>query len=472
MGGQPRENAAAVNAATGDATGWDPNVDGSVFAIAVSGSTVYLGGPLRKVGGQVRIGAAAVDATTGAVKAWNPNVKPSTATALRSAATVWTIAVSGSTVYLGGDFNGIGGATRYNLAAVDAATGDATSWNPTADRYVAAVAVSGSTVYAAGAFGSIGSRRRDYFAALNPTTGRLLPWNPKAVYSFDGYCLGCVGGRALAASGSTVYAGGEFGAIGGRPRDGLAALNSATGAATAWDPDSGWTYGLGVSGSTVFAGGLSGLVAYDPSTAAKKWSRPIGPSCGHYCPSVDLVRVSGPTVYAGGGYTEIGSKSRRYIAALKATTGTVTAWNPNPNARVASLAFAGHRAFAGGGFTKIGGRLRRGLAALTLGSGAATTWNANADGPVSALKAAGPTLYAAGTFKHIGGKARSGLAALSASNGSAMAWNPVVPRGGVPAVPQGGIDSLAVGPDGSLWVGGAFDHVGGKPQAGIARYKP
>jgi hypothetical protein len=336
------------------------------------------------------------------------------------------------------------------------------------------LATSGPTIYAGGAFGSIGGQHRNFFAALNPTTGRLLPWNPAAVWYYDdGYC-GCLpgGGRALTVAGSTIYAGGLFDKIGGRPRDGLAALNPTTGAATAWQPDSDWTYGLGASSSTVFAGELSGLAAYDSSTAAERWHRPIGPSCGHFCPAVDLVRVSGPTVYAGGGYASIGTKHRHYIAALKATTGTVTAWNPNPNARVASLAFAGHRVFAAGEFTKIGGRLRRGLAALTVGSGAATTWNANADGPLSALRAAGPTLYAAGSFKHIGGRARSGLAALSASNGSARAWNPVPPSGGIPAAPRGEVGSLAVGPDGSLWVGGSFNHIGAKPQIGIARYKP
>ena len=39
--------------------------------------------------------------------------------------------------------------------------------------------------------------------------------------------------------------------------------------------------------------------------------------------------VSGSTVYAGGDFTSIGGQTRNYIAALDATTGAATAWNPN-----------------------------------------------------------------------------------------------------------------------------------------------
>jgi hypothetical protein len=42
---------------------------------------------------------------------------------------------------------------------------------------------------------------------------------------------------ALAVSGSTVYAGGNFTSIGGQGRGGIAALDPTTGLATAWNPD-------------------------------------------------------------------------------------------------------------------------------------------------------------------------------------------------------------------------------------------
>lgn len=53
---------------------------------------------------------------------------------------VYALALSGSMVYLGGDFT--------YIAALDASTGQATAWNPVADYSVYALAVSSSTVYA------------------------------------------------------------------------------------------------------------------------------------------------------------------------------------------------------------------------------------------------------------------------------------------------------------------------------------
>ena len=113
-----RNRAAAVDATSGEVTGWDPNLEDEVYALAVSGATVYLGGLFNGTdsvnGDTQRDRAAAVDATTGEVNGWDPDLN----------APVRAIAVSGSTVYLGGDFQAINGLTlRGSAAAVDATTG-------------------------------------------------------------------------------------------------------------------------------------------------------------------------------------------------------------------------------------------------------------------------------------------------------------------------------------------------------------
>ena len=78
------------------------------------------------------------------------------------------MAVSGSTVYAGGRFTGIGGQWRENLAALDASTGNATPWNPDASpRQLLAVTVSGLTLYVGGEFTSIGGQRRAGFAQFD-----------------------------------------------------------------------------------------------------------------------------------------------------------------------------------------------------------------------------------------------------------------------------------------------------------------
>jgi hypothetical protein len=60
---------------------------------------------------------------------------------------VKALAVSGSAVYVGGDFSLIGGQKRNYIAAVDVMTGAPTAWDPNVNSWVKALAVSGSTIY-------------------------------------------------------------------------------------------------------------------------------------------------------------------------------------------------------------------------------------------------------------------------------------------------------------------------------------
>ena len=270
-------------------------VNGPVHTIVAAGSTVYVAGNFDSIGGQVRRNLAALDATTGTVLAWNPNAQ------LTSKGYMHTLAVSGSTVYAGGGFTSIGGQPRSGFAALDATTGTALAWNSDPITWVDTVVVSGSTVYVGGFFSSIGGQPRKYLAALDATTGTVLAWNPNAdsrVYT-------------LAVSGTTVYAGGYFGFIGGQPRNRIAALDATTGSATSWNPN-----------------------ADSSVTTLAVWDR---------------------TVYAGGDFTSIGGQPRNNIAALDATTGTALAWNPNANGEVRALAVSGSTVYAGGLFTSIGG---------------------------------------------------------------------------------------------------------------------
>jgi hypothetical protein len=102
-------------------------------------------------------------------------------------------------VYAGGDFDGassIGGQARNRIAALDAA-GNAMDWNPNASDTVYALAVSGSTVYAGGQFTQIGGQARPYFAAFGaPSTS--IPVRPAEVPEADTLLLlgGGLGGLA------------------------------------------------------------------------------------------------------------------------------------------------------------------------------------------------------------------------------------------------------------------------------------
>ena len=244
---------------------------------------------------------------------------------------VWAVAPTTHAIYIGGAFTEIDGKSRRHIAALDPQTGALKAWNPGANGPVYRIAPTPSAIYASGLFTSIGGRDRRILAALRPSDGGATPWNPKPTRGPNG-----VGISALAASGTRLYVGGQFGSIGGKARPYLAALSRSTGAATAWKPD------------------------------PKIDSTDAFPT-----PQIFDLRVSGSTVYVGGYFDHVGGKNRHLIAALNATTGDATPWNPHADGvftghppyfdihhppYVASIRVAGATIYAGGYFNRMGRR--------------------------------------------------------------------------------------------------------------------
>ena len=215
IGEEPRNCIAAIDSSTGTATPWDPNADSAVLSLAFSddGSVIYAGGDFTSIGGEPRNRIAAIDTATGAATPWDPGADN----------LVWTLVVSSSTVYAGGDFTSIGEEPRSHMAAIDAATGAPTDWDPGANKAVLALAVpgDGSTVYAGGKFSSIGVESpewRNRIAAIDAATGALTDWDPGAtgwVYSLE-------------ISGSTIHVGGDYDQIGNRSCSGLSRFHTPT----------------------------------------------------------------------------------------------------------------------------------------------------------------------------------------------------------------------------------------------------
>jgi trimeric autotransporter adhesin len=236
LGGKPRHLVGAVDATTGRATSWAPAVQGDqMLALAVSGSKVYVGGfgtgsqfdtsgglgwnaPPETgstssvnailvaqgaayfggwfdiVGGKSRLGLAALDPHNGAAAAWNPRLADTDAEPQ-----VQALALSGSTLLVGGSFVSAGGAKRADLASFDLATGQLTSWAPKIDLLsVYSLAATPRLVYVGGDGGIV---------AVNARTGAQLGWHPVLTQGTIGFTLV----HAIAVVGSTVYVGGDGG---------------------------------------------------------------------------------------------------------------------------------------------------------------------------------------------------------------------------------------------------------------------
>ena len=359
-----RGTIATIAAAAGMALAWAPpalatiapapdstwQTNGRVVAIAVSGNTVYLGGTFTEVEdhtGQtaVRNHVAAFNLSTGAVTSWAPN----------ASGAVRAIVVSGSTVYLGGDFTTIDGKNRKRLGSVSTA-GVVTSFKAQANASVFGLTMIGSTVYAGGSFTTINSTARTRLAAMNGTTGALVSgWTPAADDE--------VTSLAAATDGSKVFVGGLFAHIGSSSQSHVAALNPSTGATLSWSYHP--TYpveGMTATSSTLFlAGGGSGgrVGALSASSGAKLWEIFVDGN-------VQGVAVTGSELVAGGHFDNVCDAGtncqnpivRHKVLAANLTTGALdTGWHPSVNSSlgVFGVAATSAKVMIGGDFTKAGG---------------------------------------------------------------------------------------------------------------------
>ena len=223
IGGTPRRSFAAFDLQTGELDSLDLMLNDEAYEVCGLGNTLYISGYFSSVAGQDRRWVAAVDATTGALSDWYPRLD----------FVVSAIAARESTVFLGGAFQEVDGAPRERLAAVSATTGavkanwvaDALNENPNTAR-VHDLMVIGSTLYVAGNFDSLGGATRNGLAALDAESGRVLDWDAKLVGSTvdEPPAPGTV--WSLSAHGSTLYAGGLFLWMDALPMSTLAALST------------------------------------------------------------------------------------------------------------------------------------------------------------------------------------------------------------------------------------------------------
>ena len=290
-GGVYRDGLAAVDLSTGRATSWSPTVSSregqpEIDTITLSGGNVYFGGVFDRVGGKHRPLLASVDATTGTVTAWAPRLRP------KVLEQVLTIAVSGASVYVGG----------YGIAAAFDRQGRLTAWRPKPTGQFAdvqAIAPVNRDVYVGGDYDSIGGASRTALAAVDARSGTATAWNAQ------------LGGlpkvESLAKVGSILFVGGSFDDAGNLARDSLASLNLTTHKWTNWAPR--LTRPPNVPGisniaaiaatrHTVYAGGVGGLAAFDRLTGkSRNWNPATSGS--QAIPTVDAIAVVGTTVYVG-----------------------------------------------------------------------------------------------------------------------------------------------------------------------------
>ncbi len=414
-------------------------VSGNVDALAVSGSTVYAGGIFFQACGNSACNSG--NTSVNRIAAWNGSSWSPLGNGVNEI--VHALAVSGSTIYVGGSFTQACGNSACNSGNTEVnyiAAWNGNSWSALGNGVsndVNALAVSGSTVYAGGFFFLVCGDPT--CSSGNMTANHVAEWNGSSWSALGNGMNNTV--SALAVSGSTLYAGGQFTQLCGN-----AACNSGNttvNRTAVWNGSTWSALGnglssavgaLAVSGSTVYAGGDFSQACGDSACSngnmtvnliaawnGSNWS-PLGNGANG---DVYALAVSGGNVYAGGAFTSIGGVPANRIAVWNGSNWMALGNGVNGN--VFALAVSGVDLFAGGDFN-----LLCGIAACNLFNRPANRvaeWNGSSwsalgsgvDNIVAALAVSGNTAYAGGYFTHL-----CGNAACNSGNTTAnfvAAWN-------------------------------------------------
>jgi hypothetical protein len=488
IGGQTRNNLAAVEAATGTVTNFNPaglGTDGQVFALKVSGTQVYVGGQFEKLGGQTRNGLAKVAGTTGGDLGWIPNPTFGAGGGL-----IMAIEVSGDSVYAGGVFTSIGGRTLRHLARLSATSGNAFSeFAPNPDDIVLSLVLSGTTVYAGGDFNNIAGQSRPTLARLDGVIGTLT--------SFDAKLVATDSVRALSVSGSELYLGGFLTSVGGQPRIAMAKVDATSGSVRSFDAQIGnfdatvSVKTLAVADTSVYAGGdLSfvnrvtrhGVAALDADGVPTSFNPDAGPGGPNTFNDVSAIAVRDNDIYLGGNFTSMGGQPRNRIAKVS-PDGTLDP-NFNPNATggnipgVDTIVVTSSDVYVGGDFSAIGGQPRIDLAKLNPITGlvdggrqsfAPDPLNGVNPSRVRTLQVSGDAVYVGGDFTSIGGKSRNKIAKISGTTGDADVQFDAHVSGGSNVGP--GIFDIVLARS-TLFVAGDFSSIGGAARNNVATLNP
>ncbi|AFM13023.1 Ig-like domain-containing protein [Turneriella parva] len=485
VAGAARSRAAAIST-SGVLLPWNPNANGQVLALAVSGTTIFAGGNFTEIGGGTQSNLGALDAATGNLSGGHLN--PSTNYE------IYSLVVSGATLLVGGSFTCIntsnpapactGGTNRNRLAAFSL-SGNLLNWAPTLNDSAHAISVSENIVYVGGSFSCYGTTNagptctggtnRNRLVAVDASANCLANWsgscaqggaNPLQGWNPDADNLV----RALSATDSAVYVGGNFTSIGVTARNRLAAVGK-DGTVHAWNPNlNNYPFFIASGSNSIYVAGTfttvnnqvrNRLAAISTDGVLQVWS----PNANS---TVRSIAATANSIIAGGDFSQINSTARNRLAAI-APDGTLLNFNPGANSSVLSLATGNGKLYAGGYFTTIAGQSRNRVAAFDLSTKQLLAWNPNAGDAVSTISISGSTVYIGGYFTGLndnttscgtpGLVTRNRIAAVNDTDGCATSWNPNA---------DSNVNAIAV-LGAEIYAGGSFTTIGGGARTYLAR---
>lgn len=368
--------------------------------------------------------APAAAATVGAspvAGSWGPHKACSGKPRLNCAA-VYAIQRIGNTTYIGGDFtslkssDGTSTKTIKNLAALDANGRPVASFaSPGFNATIRALASDGTRLFAGGSFTRVGGATARHLAAFTPTGRRITPFGSGVNTKV----------RALAYASGALYTGAasikKLNAANGTVNNAFHAptLGTTSGAGSPY------VWSLAPTGSQLYVGGHFNSVGGRPHLSVARLNASSGAVDNSFTPTISTKSAADPLL----GVADLAVTSDGVVAAQEGHTNRAYRWGPTGGAR----------------------------------------WRFSPDGDAQSVTIDGGTVYIGGHFEYVGTTPRQHIAAVSLSTGALdRSWAPSMGASYSPYYYGVWVVRMV---NGSLWAGGVFNNVNGRPVRKIAIFR-
>lgn len=411
--GESRHNAAALAIDLNLVTSFDPNTNGSVYAMHVDTAStyMYIGGDFTQVGTFSPPYLAKVSRLDGSPFSFNAvpwTAVPNTNGPVRS------IASAGTNVMIGGEFTTFASIQCRGLALLDAYSGLWQSLNSGVNGTVYTIKQIGEKYYFGGEFTIAGGDFRDNIACFDDSFN-LFPFQPNlggTVYSItmiDSVKM-FVGGDFVQFYGDSVLRGALIDTAG------LGLLHT-------WGPGinaSVYTSVLDTAGRLYVGGaffGMRGVPRQNLCSININNGIPTAwQSAVNY--QVNLLLLDADTMYVAGDFTAIDNTARNRIASINVSTNSLTNFNPGVNGLVRTMDVKDSMLYCGGNFSLIGGQPRTNIGRINKYSGQTSFWNPGCAGTVNSILPTNDWIYVAGFYSTIGNQMRENLSRLNPGDGT------------------------------------------------------
>ena len=333
---------------------------------------------------------------------------------------VYALAVVGSDLYVGGHFAETGDGSLTNLGGIARYDTTASTWhalpNQGLNNQVRALAAVGSDLYMGGIFTQTGDGSLTNLGRIVRYDTTAGTWHALPKQGVDSVVW------ALAVSGDDLYVGGDFTQTGDGSLTNLGRITRYDTTAGTWHalPNQAlnwYVFVLAMVDNDLYVGGLFTQTGDGSLTNLGHIAR-YNTTAGtwHALPkqgvdyTVHALAMSGSYLHVGGGFTQTGDGSLTnldHIARYDTTAGTWHALpSPGLNNDVHTLAAVGNDLYMGGQFTQTSDGSLANLGRIVRYDTSATTWHAlpnqGFNNWVDALAVSGSDLYVAGHFNQTG----------------------------------------------------------------------